>query len=119
MVPGYGRSGRTSFADALLSSAACIWNPLVRKAHKKKQHLRYARIDFVRRISADHVFYGLVTTRMELDPSIDLENPVVENEDMFSICNKTLDIPSRQGSIPLGLSSGQVRTLDPGHGEMR
>ena len=53
---------------------------------------------------------------MELDPSIDLENPVVENEHVFSICNKTLDIPSRQGSILLGLSSGQVRTLDPDHG---
>lgn len=59
----------------------------------------------------------LVTSRMELDPSIHLEDAILEDYNMLSICNQALDIPSRQYLLLLGLYGGLRNVRGLGHGE--
>jgi hypothetical protein len=51
------------------------------------------RIDFIRRIPANHVFNRLVSSRVKFDPRIDLEHSIIENDDMFAISDLTLNVP--------------------------
>lgn len=55
----------------------------------------------------------LVSPGMELDPSIDLKDAVVEYDDMSAVCNQTLDEPPRQeGVFPGAGPRDQVRGHD-------
>lgn len=54
---------------------------------------------------------------MELDPSIHLEDTVLEDNNMFPICNQALNIPSRQNLLLLGLYGGLHNVRGLGHGE--
>lgn len=62
------------------------------------------RIDFICRVSTDHVFDRLFTARVKFKESIYLENRILVDYDMFSFRNQALNVPATQQSVLPGRS---------------
>lgn len=76
--------------------------------------LENVRIDLVGGILSHHVLDRLVTSRVEWNPSIDLENTVVEDEHMFPVGNEALDVAARQNGVLAGDGHGGAVQLSCG-----
>lgn len=64
------------------------------------------RIDLIGCISAYHMLHRLLTTWVELHIRVHFEDPALENDHMFALCNLTFNVPAAQDGVLAGRSEG-------------